>query len=131
MLRRPHVLPSHQLNPFSIVPSIHRVFKTPREAVRQKSLVISVARGWILTFIHRQYVARLRFVFEMQFDTAGVKLKQHQLDAPFDGRMVGTIARDEFIDNGPECCGRQLQMGYTAVSTFIAKTIMTKMPRGK
>ena len=43
----------------------------------------------------------------MQFDTADVKLKQHQLDALFDRRMIGAIAGDEFLDNGPECRWRQ------------------------
>jgi hypothetical protein len=86
-------------------------FWDAQEAVRQKSLVISVARRWMLTFIHRQYVARLGFVFKMQFDFADVKLKQHQFDALFDRRMVGAIAGDKFLNNGPECRRRQLQMG--------------------
>jgi hypothetical protein len=38
----------------------------------------------------------------MQFATADFKLKQHQLDVLFDGRMVGAIAGDEFLDNDSE-----------------------------
>jgi hypothetical protein len=76
-----------------------------------KSPSISVARGWILTLIHRQYVAGLGCLLKMQFDTADIELMQDQLDALFDGRMVGAIAGDEFLDNVPQCRGRQLQMG--------------------
>ena len=56
-------------------------------------------------------VAGVGLLFEMQFDIADIKLTQHPLDALFDGRIVGAITRDNFLDNGPQCRGRQSQMG--------------------
>ena len=47
----------------------------------------------------------------MQFDNADIKLTQQQLDALFDGRIVGAVAGDKFLDNGLQYHGRQLQMG--------------------
>ena len=61
--------------------------------------------------MHGQNVAGLGFLFKMQFDTADIKLTQHQLDALFDERIVGAIAGDKFLDNGSQCRGRQLPMG--------------------
>lgn len=61
--------------------------------------------------VDRQNVAGLGFLFEMQFDTADIELTKHELDALFDGGIVSAIAGDKFLDNGPQCCGRQLQMG--------------------
>jgi hypothetical protein len=75
-----------------------------------KSLGISIVRTWIPTFIQRQYVAGLGCLFKMQFETTDIELMQHHLDALFDGSLVGAIAGDEFLDNGPQCRGRQLQM---------------------
>ena len=46
----------------------------------------------------------------MQFDAADIELMQDKFDAQFDGRMVGAVACDEFLDNGPQCRGRKLQM---------------------
>ena len=46
----------------------------------------------------------------MQLDVADVELTQHQFDAMFDGRMVGTVAGDKFLDHGTQCRGRKLPM---------------------
>lgn len=56
-------------------------------------------------------VAGRGVVFEMQLDAADVELTQHPPDALFDERIVGAVAGDEFLDNGPQCRGGQLPMG--------------------
>jgi hypothetical protein len=47
----------------------------------------------------------------MQLDSPGAELLQHQLDAPRHDGVVGAIASDKFLDNGPQRRGRQSSMG--------------------
>ena len=47
----------------------------------------------------------------MQFDSAGLKLTQHDFDPPLDRRVVRAVAGDKFLDNGPKRCERQLCVG--------------------
>ncbi len=47
----------------------------------------------------------------MQFDSASPKLTQHDFDPPLDRRVVRAVAGDEFLDNGPKRCERQLCVG--------------------
>ncbi len=42
-------------------------------------------------------------MFEMEFDTADIKLAQYLLDAWFDGGIVSAITGDKFFDNGSQC----------------------------
>jgi len=59
----------------------------------------------------------------MQFDTADIELMQHQLDALFDGRMVGAIAGDEFLDHGPQCAGDSRKWGLRIELVYCAYEI--------
>ena len=47
----------------------------------------------------------------MQLDTTSLKLPQHNLDSPLDGRMVRAVASDKLLDNGAERRWRQSRMG--------------------
>ena len=48
----------------------------------------------------------------MQLHSTGFEMAQHSLDPPLDRRMVCTVARDEFLDNGPQRNGRKLCVRY-------------------
>jgi hypothetical protein len=71
----------------------------------------SIALRQIPTFIQGQNVAGFGFWLEMQLDDANIELAQHQFDAMFDGRMVGAVAGDKFLDHRTQCRGRKLPMG--------------------
>ena len=45
-------------------------------------------------------------MIEMDFDAADVQLTKHPFDALLNGRMVGAVAGDEFLDDGAQCEGR-------------------------
>ncbi len=61
----------------------------------------------IVTVFHSHDVATFGLAIEMQLDSSSLKLPQHILDAPLDARIVRAIAGNEFLDDGPECRGRQ------------------------
>jgi len=50
---------------------------------------------------------QVSFFVEMQFDEHNVELPHHGFYAPLDGRMVGAVADDEFLDNSSERRRRQ------------------------
>ena len=90
-------------------------------------LFIPTARRWIL--FHRQDGADLGFAIEMQLDSVSVKLKQHVVDAPLDRRMVGAVAGDKFLDNGPQRRGRQLRVRDTHGVSILRNTTSTTTPQ--
>jgi hypothetical protein len=57
----------------------------------------------------------------MQFDPTSLKLSEHILDSPLDGRIVCAIASDEFLDNGPERRGRQIRVWDTHRISLLQK----------
>lgn len=57
-------------------------------------------------------VAGLGFIIELHLDSTGFEMAQHSLDPPLDRRVVRTVARDEFLDNGPQRSGRKLRVRY-------------------
>jgi hypothetical protein len=50
--------------------------------------------------LSRHDVAGLGFIIEMQLDSTGFELTQHDLDALLDRSTVRAVAGDEFLDNG-------------------------------
>ena len=56
----------------------------------------------IVTVFHSHDVATFGLAIEMQLDSSSLKLPQHTLDALLDGRMIGAVARDEFVNNGSQ-----------------------------
>jgi len=62
--------------------------------------------------LHGHDVAGLGVIIEMHLDSTGFEMTQHSLDPSLDGRMVCTVARDEFLDNGPQRSGRKLRVRY-------------------
>ena len=68
--------------------------------------------GPTLVVLHWHDVAGLGFIIEMHLDSTGFEMAQHCLDPPLDGRMVCTVARDEFLDNGAQRSGRKLCVRY-------------------
>jgi hypothetical protein len=95
-----------------------------------KALDVSNVRLWILTFVYGQNVAGLRFLFKMKLETPYLEFTQHQLDALSDKRMVGAVAGDKFLDDGPQCRGRQLAMRDAHEISLLrkAKSIITSRP---
>jgi hypothetical protein len=70
-------------------------------------------RWRIFTIFDRHDVASLGLVIEMQLDSTSFKLPQHILDSLLDGRIVGAVASDEFLDNGTERGWRQFRVWDT------------------
>jgi hypothetical protein len=70
----------------------------------------AVYLGPTLIVSHWHDVAGLGFIIEMHFDSTGFEMAQHSLDPSLDRRMVCTVARDEFLDNGPQRSGRKLSV---------------------
>jgi len=85
--------------------------RTSSEYEPQRTLRFRVTRRDTFALAHGQNVTGLGFLFEMQLGAAGLELTEHQLDATFDRRMVGAVAGDKFLDDGPQCGGRQSSMG--------------------
>jgi hypothetical protein len=48
----------------------------------------------------------------MQLNSSRFEMAQDSLDPPLNRRMVCTVARDEFLDNGPQRSGRKLGVRY-------------------
>lgn len=68
--------------------------------------------GPTLIVLHWHDVAGLSFIIEMQLDSTSFEMAQHSFDPPLDRRMVCAVARDEFLDNGPQRGGRKLRVRY-------------------
>lgn len=69
--------------------------------------------GPTLIVLHWHDVAGLGFIIEMHLDSTGFEMAQHSLDPLLDRRMVCTVARDEFLDNGPQRSGGKLCVRYS------------------
>jgi len=77
------------------------------------STSIHIVRWRIFTVFDRHDVAGFGLVIEMQLDPTCLKLPQHILDSPLDGRIVCAVASDEFLDDGSERRWRQIRVWDT------------------
>jgi hypothetical protein len=75
---------------------------SPRGKVQQQS-----AGPHFSSSLNRHDVAALGFLIEMQRNAPGIEVTKHRLDTLLDRRMVRAVAGHEFLDNGPQCRGRQ------------------------
>ena len=83
----------------------------PASGLVRASSSMQTVRWWSFAVVDRHDVTALGVVIETQFNATRLKLPQHCLDASFDGRMVGAVACDEFLDGGPERRWRQTFVG--------------------
>ena len=59
-----------------------------------------------LVFVRRQNIRGLGFLVKINLNSTEFKLTKNQLDALGNGRMVGAVTGDKFLDYRSQCEGR-------------------------
>ena len=112
-----------------IVAYNHRLRNTSG-GCRLTSLSIPIVRRRVFALFGRHDVAGFRRFVKVQLDPARLKLPQHPLHSPLNARIVRAVARDEFLDHGPECRRRQFRVWDMHRTQFTAKqTIGARLRR--